>query len=429
LPTTVHLLTAPPGPGLTGRLLAEYLRAAREPGRALWLSPSARAADDVVRRVASAGRPILQPSVYCLAGFASTISERATTGRRNRSMRRLVLDEAASELARHGKIPFFRRVAETRGFLDAAGGFLEEVESLGVTPDELRAADGGPRAAKLAACAELYAAVAARSGDARPALASAAAVIKLGAPPPFDRIRAMFVDGFASFTPAEWRLVEAVARDADLWVALPADEGERPDAFAAVMETRRRLVALGGRDSEAASDDPVSNAGSEARPVGLVHLEQHLFGPTFPPATDAAGLQLVEAPGPLGEARLVARRIRTLLSAGTKPDAIVVTARDLTHSINLLGEVFAEYGLPVELDGGEAVLRNPAVGSLLRALRLADDDWPFAGVTALLRSTYFRPAWPETTGDTPRQADGLLRLLGEPRGREAYLRAISRLAL
>src|SRR5690348_10547167 len=62
--------------------------------------------------------------------------------------------------------------------LDAADGFLEEIESLGVTADEFRTADGGPRAAKLAACAELYAAVVARAGDARTALASATAVIE-----------------------------------------------------------------------------------------------------------------------------------------------------------------------------------------------------------------------------------------------------------
>ena len=33
---------------------------------------------------------------------------------------------------------------------------------------------------------------------------------------------------------------------------------------------------------------------------------------------------------------------------------------------------------------------------LFCALRLPEEDWPFAGVTALLRNTYFRPRWPET---------------------------------
>src|SRR5262249_19040986 len=67
---------------------------------------------------------------------------------------------------------------------------------------------------------------------------------------------------------------------------------------------------------------------------------------------------------------------------------------------------------------------------LLRALRLADDDWPFAAVTALLRSGYFRPDWPETAADpeVAQHAEVLLRLLGEPRHREAYLTAVHRWA-
>src|SRR5207249_6907043 len=49
--------------------------------------------------------------------------------------------------------------------------------------------------------------------------------------------------------------------------------------------------------------------------------------------------------------------------------------------------------------------------------------------TALLRHTYFRPAWPEKTSpDLPQLSEALLRLLGEPRGREAYLASVERWA-
>ena len=200
-------------------------------------------------------------------------------------------------------------------------------------------------------------------------LATATAIIERGLPAPFDRVRAVFVDGFVSFTPLEWRLVEVFARRTELWVGLPAEEGGRADAFpgargnsAAPYRPRWRRVGCGVRSGGA------RGTRTDARPAGLSHLEGHLFGPAVPAASDAAGLRLIEAPGPLGEARLVARRIRTLVAAGTKPGAIVVTARELTYSFDLLGEVFAEYGLPVELDGDDAVLRNPAVGTLLRAI-------------------------------------------------------------
>ena len=57
----------------------------------------------------------------------------------------------------------------------------------------------------------------------------------------------------------------------------------------------------------------------------------------------------MEAPGALGEARLVARRICTLLADGVSADKIVVTARNVFPKMDLLGEVFAEYSIPVEL--------------------------------------------------------------------------------
>ena len=425
MPTTVHVLTALPGPAVTVRLLAEYRKAAREPGGALWLSRSSPAATEVERLLGASGDVLFQPNIYSVDGFAEMVLNRSRPGGRSAApwVRRLALAEAAAELNRQDRIPFFRRVSETRGFLDAAAGMLDELTSLGITPDDLRDADGGPRTAKLAACAELHAAVVARvAGPASP-VGWAAGMIADGLPSPLDRVRAVFVDGFATFTPVEWRLLTAVARHASLWVGLPADWGHRPGVFAAVEETRNRLAAVGPPGSatvRAANWEAVDSD----RPAGLAHLDRHLFGAASPPSADAAGLSLIEAPGPLGEARLAARRIRTLLAAGVRPETVVVTGRDLTFSSELLDEVLSEYELPVEMGGALPARRNPAVATLLRALRVPDDGWPFAAVTAILRSTYFRPAWPEAVGGMSARAEGLLRLLGEPRGREAYLRAV-----
>src|SRR5262249_6471754 len=141
-------------------------------------------------------------------------------------------------------------------------------------------------------------------------------------------------------------------------------------------------------------------------------------------AADADGLRLLEAPGTLGETRMVAREIKMLLASGVPAEDILVTVRDLVPYADLVREVFAEYGIPIDMEGTEPLWRNPAVATLLRALRLPDDDWPFAGMTALLRSTYFRPDWPQTRAcpEIAQHAEALLRFLGEPRGRAAYLK-------
>src|SRR5262249_18047687 len=107
-----------------------------------------------------------------------------------------------------------------------------------------------------------------------------------------------------------------------------------------------------------------------------------------------------------------------------------VTMRDLLPYADLVREVFSEYGIPHDVEGAEPVLRNPAVATLLRALRLPEEEWPFAQVTALLRSGYLRPDWPATQvcPEIAQHSEALLRLLGEPRGRDSYLRAVRRWA-
>jgi ATP-dependent helicase/nuclease subunit B len=413
----LHLVTGPPGPGVTAKLLTEYVTRARAVGTCLWLAPSARAADAARQTIASAGM-ILCPNVFTFRGFAEAVLPGARSGSMSTPQRRRLLAQVAGDRSRRDRLAFFRRIIETRGFLDGADGLLAELEDLGITPEQFAGAANGPRKAKLGACAELFAEFVRRAGTSWCPIDQAATAVWAKLPRPFEAVRHVFVDGFVRFSPVELRLLRALSKHADVWVGLPGDPGERAAAFAGVRETRARLTERIGQVAELAAG-PI-----DGRPAGLEFMDRHLFGPPVPPAADATGIYAIEAAGPLGEARLVAGRIRTLIASGVRPDRIVVTSRDLAYSRDLVGEVFAEYGLPADIDGDESLLRVPAVATLLRALRLPDDGWPFAGVTALLRSTYFRPRWPEGDADTVRRAEGLLRLLGEPRDREAYLRAI-----
>ncbi|MCI0465128.1 MAG: exodeoxyribonuclease V subunit gamma, partial [Gemmataceae bacterium] len=189
-------------------------------------------------------------------------------------------------------------------------------------------------------------------------------------------------------------------------------------------------------EGEAPAEPRLKAARREPRPpgspAGLAHLQRELFRPlrAVRRSDDADGLLLIEAPGVVGETRMVARQIKCLLLDGVRPDDILVTMRDLLPYADLVREVFAEYDIPHDIEGAEPILRNPAVATLLRALRLPDEDWPFAQVTALLRSGYLRPDWPATQAcpQIAQHSEALLRLLGEPRGRDTYLRAVSRWA-
>src|SRR5438876_619313 len=56
---------------------------------------------------------------------------------------------------------------------------------------------------------------------------------------------------------------------------------------------------------------------------------------TPPVRADPPPVELLEAPGVVGEARMVARRVRELLADGVSPDRIAVTARDVAATADV----------------------------------------------------------------------------------------------
>jgi ATP-dependent helicase/nuclease subunit B len=366
-------------------------------------------------------RELAGRSAFTFNGIAKSILRMniASYSPPSAAARRLRLHQLLDKLRRGKKLAYFRGVLESRGFIEGAAGFLDEAQSAGLNSTLLKGTAGGARATKLKSCADLLAAWQKEATEFASPLIAATKLVEQGLPKNLKGVDRIRVLGFNDFSLLQWQFLEALSRHIELEIELPAMDASRPTAFAAVAKTRERLGELANVSIVDGARGDV-----ESRPAGLAHLDRHLFGPGTSPSDSATGLRFLEAPGALGEARLVARRIRVLLADGVAADRIVVTARNVFPMMELLGEVFDEYAIPVELDGDERLLRNPAVRTLLQSLRLPREGWPFAGVTALLRSSYFRPHWPEGDGEMARRAEGLLRLLGEPRGRDAYLRSI-----
>ena len=135
----------------------------------------------------------------------------------------------------------------------------------------------------------------------------------------------------------------------------------------------------------------------------------------------------VDGPSEIGEAGLVARRVRTLLLAGTTPSSVVLTGRGLDRAV--WQSELAAHGVPAAWAEPEPLGRHPAVAFLLAAWSLPADDFPFPRLAAVLRSGWLRPAWPELTDpDLPAAAEGLLRAVGAAHGRAEYLQAVARWA-
>jgi ATP-dependent helicase/DNAse subunit B len=434
---TVHLLVGPAGSGKTATLIERARAVLRlDPGAVLWLAPTHRALGELRSRLVGAGGAC-GLRLRTFADLAADVldGERPTRPL-SAAQQRLLVEELVSDLAARGRLVHFSTVHDTVGFASGLLGLLHELQSAGVSAgDFARAAgqqageDGAGR--KDRECARLYACYLQelrRRGRHDSTDRERRAAEELARGGLVDDMRCLVVDGFSDFTPGQHALLAALAgRTEEMWISLLDEPGEeRAELFARPQTTRRHF-----EQGPATLHAPEASPGP-ALPAGLAHLARQLFRPLrrIEVSPHADGLALIEAPGLLGEVRLVARRIKTLLLEGVAAGDILVTAREIGPYADLLREVLSEHAVPFELEGSDSLLGQPAVALLLRALRLPEEDFPFASVTALLRSTLFRPDWPEAAGsaDVPARAEALLRLLGEPRGRDAYLSAVARWA-
>ncbi len=417
----VHVLCGPARTGKTRRMIERYrVCLADTPGGALWIGPTVRAVEALRERLLAETAALCCPRLCTFQDVVQEIVRINDPEARplTAAQRRLLAEDVIAELSGGGRLAHFADVADARGFTDGVLGLLTDLQRNAVPPEDFaRRAGAGD---KQRQCAQLYAHYQGELQrqnlhDSDGTAGRACDLLRRGLRRPFDEVRAVFVDGFSDFTRPQHEFLELLCRWVEeLWVALPGEaDGQRADLFARPRETLERLRRLvsGGRQPPDSTSSQRPSAGISgltppARPAGLLHLERQLFRPirAVEQSADPAGVSLIEAPGVLGEARLVVRRIKRLLLDGAAADDILVVVRDVSPYADVLTEVFDEYGVPVEVDGVEPLTRNPAAALLLRAARLLDDDWPFAGVTALLRNTYFRPRWPEADGpDLPQR--------------------------
>jgi ATP-dependent helicase/nuclease subunit B len=220
----------------------------------------------------------------------------------------------------------------------------------------------------------------------------------------------VWVDGFASLTGQEERLLAALMRvAAETKIALcldPQMRGERQEArgenedsdlsmFALLRETHQRLTEMARADGHRIlpplllpePDQPTRFS----RTPALAHLEQHLFTPA-PPNQHSASLESernsqFEIPNPKSvvltaaadqrcEVRDAACEIlRLCREEGFRFREIALVTRDLTPYRALIETVFNDYEIPHFLDVRRDVAHHPLVELVRSALAVVARRW------------------------------------------------------
>lgn len=403
------LLISPPATGKTQYCIQRVREALREaPLAGVWaVLPDRRQVHAFRRRLAGAGGAMgahvgtfgeLYQRLLARAGrWVPQASDAVVYG---------LIKAVVREAREKGALDYFAPIAATPGFISVLFDRFAELKRARVPPEFLtdRAAQGGPALQELAALYAAYQDKLQELGwEDREGLGWLAAQALTENPAIAGDIRMLVVDGFDSFSGTHLRLLHQLdSLLPELLITLP---GTPAMGRTAHRRFARPLAAL-RRSLPAAQVHSLGDA--PHLPPPLAHLERSLFEGGAAQGRGAGAITFLEVSTPADEAREALRWLKArLVRDGLRPDQCALVVPDPERYRPFLGQVGAEFGLPLRFTHGGPLSAAPGVAALLDLLHLPSRDWPRRQTLDVLRAPYFDLS---AFGLAPQDADALERV-------------------
>ncbi|WP_173916990.1 helicase-exonuclease AddAB subunit AddB [Halobacillus sp. Marseille-Q1614] len=208
----------------------------------------------------------------------------------------------------------------------------------------------------------------------------------------------VYIDGFHSFTPQEYAVIEALfSKCSNVHVALTADdpksdENEELDLFHETKETYFTIRQMARESGCPVAEDIVldpANGRFQERPA-LKHLERY-FDERPAPAYEGSDvpIQLAEAVHPRAEVEGAAQQILHLVrDKGYRYRDIAILVREPNVYHNLIETLFEDYGIPVFIDEKRTMLNHPMIELIRSGLDVIEGDYRYDAVFRLLKTGF-----------------------------------------
>lgn len=348
---------------------------------------------DLILRLAGRATPRVLSDVARLRLLRRVLEELSEGGGLS-----LLADSGRGEVPDGAETPMFARP----GFVTALDGFIQELKQGAKEPaDFSQALDSfgrDDRSRDLEAVYERYQHRLTEHGLYDGAGLSWYAGDLLGeAADGFSALELLVVDGFVTFTPTQMTILKRLAGCAQATLLTLTYE-EDPDRSELYHHTARTYALV--RDELGADPHPLPPAPD--RLPTLTHIERNLFRweGVKPSEPDPERIQVLEAPGDWREALEVAREIKRLVTSGyCRPADVLILCRSRERHGSLLARGCARLGVPLRAGPYRSLFQAPAVAVLVKALRVAVEDWPRPLVCDVLSSPYLTLAKQEGEGD------------------------------
>lgn len=315
---------------------------------------------------------------------------------------------------RRGDLQLYHQVVREAGFIERLSRTLSEFRTHGYTPQDIErvaqnAAQGSPLLRKklhdlsllyrdyVAHIADKYADPDSDLGEAADALLRT------------DLLRGaqVWIDGFAGFTPQEFRMLHALFQvakrvhislclDPDEFFALVnvPDEAVKRSLFRLPLETARELLAL-ARQGGVQVEEPVllrhrEDKAGRFRSPALLHLERHwddVVAPPFPDETQAVHIEWAD--DRMSEVEAVATEIQRLVRLeGYRYKEISLIVRSLDTYGAYVASVFNRMGIPFFVDSRRDMLFHPLVQALAASLEALASGWHSEPIIRFLKTDF-----------------------------------------
>ncbi len=328
----MRLLTGPAGSGKTFTVL-EGLRAAlgRKDSSVRLLVPTATMAQHLRNEMARQGFVFSPSVIQTLSRFIESWT--VDLPQVSEPVFHLLVEKCVRRLNH----PAFAKVAHLAGFHTKLAQVIEECSAAGCDVGLLR--EQLPASALTRALADVFEEVKRELDTQKLGLratrlgVAAARIAKAGTEP----VKTIWLDGFFSLTDPELAVIEAMAKQADVTVALPSDE--------IAAATRARLLAIGCEEPRITHE--------RVRPKP----------------------KLFVAPGIEREADEIARRILEEVAAGRSFREIGIIVRSPEVYVALLRATLERFGIPARFYFDSILTEQPAVRCLAGAVDAMLGGW------------------------------------------------------
>ena len=323
----------------------------------------------------------------------------------NAQRQRTIAVAVAGEIGRLGPL---RRSAMRPGFPGAFARLLDELQAAGVDPAAVEASagtlEGSAYLSDIAALFAAYAEVRDRTGRVDSHGIAQEAIELLQSEGAFWGDRPVFLYGLDDLTPNQLELVEALAAQTEVTVALPFETEN-----AALAARSRLFEQLDERIGVAAETLTEATSENTASPL-LFGLARSFGRPPASPLEPSGDLVLLRSAGVRGEAEAIALEVSKLIAAGADPAEIAIALRDPVRRGGAIAAALEANGVATALEA-ELPVAGTAVGGALVALLGA--EFGAGRATDLLR--YLRGP----SGFSPGRVDWLERSLRRGRVEDA----------